>query len=185
MTQSVDWGRWLRRRSSKPPAEQLVDIRSALEIALTDGLQMLSTLKELLARWVNHDRLSRSARTELGRLQTQIEWLQTQTELQHEGLKDLDSWEEWAKPVPYYLIEWPLLEHRFEAWAQAPGVTPQRIWDREAAVEGREEFDLLHNQIFTIVVWANQLKAQVIELYEVLDLPSEIIEEPDETAKPF
>ncbi|MGE5653763.1 MAG: hypothetical protein ACM3ZQ_05770 [Bacillota bacterium] len=187
MSQSGDWSNWFRRRSAKSPEEQLDEMRLALSHALVDGLQMLATLTELLGRWVNQERLSRSARTELGRLQTQIEWLQHQTELHREGLKELPSWQEWAKPIAYYLHEWPLLDHRFEAWAQCPGVKPQRIWDRDAAVEGREEFDLLRNQIFTIMVWVNQLKAQILELFAVLEIPSDMIEEPEdeEAARPF
>lgn len=187
MSQSSDWGSWFRKRSSKSPGEQLDEMRLALCHAFTDGLQMLATLTELLGRWVDQEKLSRAARTEFGRLQTQIEWLQNQTELHRQGLDELTSWQEWAKPIPYYLNEWPLLDHRFEAWGKTPGVAPQRIWDREAAVEGREEFDLLRNQLFTIMVWVNQLKAQVLELFAVLELPSDVIEEPesDGTAKPF
>ncbi len=187
MPQSGDWGSWFRRRSSKSTEEQLEEMRLALGHALVDGLQMLAILTELLERWVDQERLSRSGRTELGRLLTQIEWLQEQTELHREGLDALSSWQEWAKPVPGYLNEWPLLEHRFRALGQTPGVAPQRIWDREAAIEGREEFDLLRNQIFTIMVWVNQLKAQILELFALLEMPTDIIEEPVEegTTKPF
>lgn len=187
MSPSGERGSWFRRRSSKTIEEQKENLRAALRQALVDGLRMLTTLTELLERWVDRERMSRSARTELNRLQTQIEWLHQQTELHREGLDELGSWQEWAKPIPYYLNEWPLLEHRFEAWAKTPGVAPQRIWDREAAVEGREEYDLIRNQIFTIMVWVNQLKAQVLDLFVVLGMPTDMIETPaaDGTAKPY